>query len=316
MAGGTMQRDDFGPLMFSTLTTIFGEELSKVVEGQWKWLFNELTSKRAYETELGLIGMGLPSRKAELEAPRPDSMRLGRPIKYINTTFAQETRLSKEARDDDQYGKLARMWMPEMTKNFGILKDYQGASFFDNGFTYQGYEPDGVALFSTAHPLLNPTTTASTSSNRSATDAALSVSALANARAIGRKTLTESGKKQPIIFTKLVVGPSQQQLAEELVYSPLKPGQFPGGTQPNDINYNYNKFDPMIWDYLDEDANPSAWYLAADKSQLKFKHYLREALNDDFDIDKRVRAFIYLMFTRYSMGFSDWRGTFASRGTG
>lgn len=309
MAGGTMQVKDFAPLLYAGLHTIFTEaDDDELALNEWQDIFTEMESKSLYEVMLGLIGADLPSRKAELEAPRPTSLRLGRGIKFINTTFAQEMRISKELQMNDQYKRIVREIIPEMRRNFKILKEYQAAAFFNLAFAVRGYEPDGVALFSTAHPLIG----GGTSSNRSATDAALSVTSLAAARATMENTLTESGKKTPIIPKTLVVTANQRQLAEELVYSPLKPGQFPGGTQPNDINYNYEKFDVKVWHYLDNQLTGNAWFLTGSKKSMKFIHFLREPLNDDYDVDKRVRAFNYLMFTMYSFGFRDWRGAYGS----
>ena len=313
MAGGTIGREDFRLLMADGLNVIFDEAYEKIPAPQWSQFFKDEPSSKMYEVELGMVGMGLPGVKTELAAPRVDQPKMGRPVRYVHTTYGVETRLSVEAKDDDRYGKLARAIIPEMTRTFGILQEYQHASIFDLGFSAQGYEPDGVSLFNTAHPLV----AGGTSSNRSATDAALSYTSLNAARVILRKTLTESRKLTPYTAHVLVVSPSNQTLAEELTLSTLKPGQFAGGTQPNDINA-FNRTNPLkvvVWDYLDESVNPNGWYLMSEKDAIKLKHFTREKLNSESDYDKRVRALIFLMFARWSFGFSDWRGMYGSRGS-
>lgn len=319
MAGGIITSSDFLPLMADGLRMLYEEETEKYPLSQWMSIYNELDSERQFEVELGLIGMGLPSFKAELSRPRVDQPQLGRPVKYRNYTYALETGLSLEAKNDDRYGKLARMIVPEMTRNFKILKEYQAASLFVLGFNTQGYEPDGVSFFNTAHPLILGGGT--TSSNRNATDAALSVTALGNLRTILRKTRSESNKLQPLTANLLVVGPSNITLADEITKSSLKPGQFPGGTQPNDINVFQQSagtfpLTPITWDYLDETVNPGAYYLGPkDKAESRVKMYLREKLTPDTDYDKGARVLKFFMFTRYSLGFSDWRGWSGSRGS-
>jgi hypothetical protein len=319
MAGGTIARDDYRLLMADGIQALFDENVEGIPDAQWSRIFKRETSDKLYEVRLGMVGMGLPTLKSELQSPRVDQPKQGRPVKYVHTTYAMETRLSVEAKNDDRYGKLSRMIVPEMTRNFSLLQEYQHADIFNLGFTTQGYEPDGVSLFNTAHPLVNGVIGGVTTvSNRSSTDAALSITSLAAARTTLRKTRTESGKLTPLTAKYLVVGPSQLSLAEEIVRSTLKPGQFTGGTQPNDQNVfgpagNYH-LEIICWDYLDESLNPNAWFLLADTPSLKFMHFDREKLTSDTDIDKRIRAIIFLAFARYSFGFDDWRGAYASKG--
>lgn len=313
MAGGTISRHDFQQLMQDGLHHLFEEANDKIPDTQWDDMFRVMPSKRAFETALGLVGMGMPSLKHELEPPKADSPRQGRPVKFVHSTFAQKCLLSREAKDDDRYGKLAQMIVPEMRRNFHRLQEYTHISLLDLGWTTQGYEPDGVSLFNTAHPNVRG---GGTWSNRLATDTALSIEALKAIRVLGRKTKSESGKLTPITFRHLWVGPANEQLAHELVDSDLKPGQFAGGTAPNEKNFQKGRFQVHVLDYLDETTNPNAWFVSADKEETGFIHYTREKLNDDLDYDKQVRAFIYLMFERYSLGFTDPRGWAGSKGTG
>ena len=318
MAGGTVTMQDFGPI-FVGFSRVFTEAQKNIPTSEWMDIYNIESSDKMYETYLGLVGMGLPSRKAELERPRVDSPMMSYAVKFIHNTFALVTRMSKLAKMYDKSGQVARQLMPEVVRNFKILSEYQHAAIFNLGFTAQGYEPDGVSFFNTAHPLINGQAgggpnTLLTSSNRSATDQALAVGSLFNMTTIMQRTLTESGKLDPRIPSRLVTGPGQQQLVSELLDSQLKPGQFPGGTQPNDININYKALTPKIWHYLDEITLPSAFYVGQSKEDTKLIHFDAEKLNDDMDYDKLARVFYWAAFAQWSYGFTDWRGWTGSRG--
>lgn len=320
MAGGTMIREDFGPLL-TGIAQVVEEEMALVPTREWMRFFNVEGSDKIYELFLQLVGFGLPSRKASLERPIVDSPKLGFAVKFVHSTFAIMCRMSVELKMDDQTGRLVKA-VPKMAKQgFGVLSEYQHADIFNLGFVTNGYEPDGVSLFNTAHPLVDggsggQATPAYTSSNRSATDAALSVSSLWNARVIGQRTLSNSGKLEPRTFNRLIVGPGQSQIAAELTRSILKPGQFAGGTQPNDININHGEWTTEIWNYLDETTLPGAWYVAQPKEQTGLVHYDREKLTDARDVDVLARVLYWAWFTRYSYGYHEWRAVYGSRGSG
>lgn len=320
MAGGTMIREDFGPLL-TGIAQVVEEAMGLRPKEEWKRFFNVETSDKIYELFIQLVGMGLPSRKASLERPIVDSPKLGYAVKFVHTTFAMMSRMSVELKMDDHTGRLIRA-IPRMVKDgFEVLAEYQHADIFNLGFTVQGYEPDGVSLFNTAHPLIDggsggQSSPQYTTSNRSATDAALSGSSLWNSRVVMERTLSNSGKLEVRTPTRLIVGTGQSQLAAELTRSPLKPGNTVGSYQPNDINVNNGEWAVDIWHYLDDTTLPGAWYAAQPKEDTGLIHYDREKLTDARDVDILARVLYWAWFSRYSYGFHEFRGLYGSQGTG
>lgn len=294
--------------MADGLKMIFDEQ-TQDLEEEFNDVFKMETSDKAYETELGFVGMGAPALTEETEPPRYDSTKQGRPVTYINNKYMLGMAVSYEAKDDDRYGKIANSVVPELAVSFKVERNQQAADILNNGFTVQGYEPDGVALFSSAHPLIGGN--GNTFSNLLTLP--LGTAGLQSGRTRLRLTRSESYKKIPKIPRTVVVGPSLESLAEEMIKGALKPGQFPGGTQPQDPNVFYNKLQIVVMNYLRDDGT---WIMAADKKYLKLKWFERKKLYNRTKIDDEIEAVKLIAGARWAKGFSDWRGLCAYAGTG
>lgn len=313
---GSVTRSDFAALMgpAAAIKVLYDDYTgTNVPLQQFRKIFNIESSDGAYETELGTVGIGQPALKRELEQVRFDKPKQGRPVTYINNTFALGVSISKEAVDDDRSKKLAQMMGPELGRVFKIEMEIQAAAIFGNAFTFQGYEPEKTPptpLVSTNHRLIRPSALGASNSNQ--VQAALSYTALSTARQLGRRNLTESGKRDPIIYKYLVVAPGNQTLAETLVRSTLVPGQFTGGTQPNDVNVLGPQLEVVVLDYIPDDGR---WFMLTEKGMHKLKWFDREMPTSDTDYDKKIRAMLFLTFARWALGFSDYRGVLGSSGS-
>jgi hypothetical protein len=308
MAGGYTTRSDFRALMADGLKIIF-DDYTQDLEEEFNDIFNMETSERAYETELGFVGLGGPSLTAETELPRYDGPKQGRPVTYINNKYALGVAVSYEAKEDDRYGKIASSIVPELTRSFKVERNQQAADILNNAFTYQGYEPDGVALCSSAHPLIVPGGTYVSN----LLSLPLGVAGLQAARARLRRTRSESNKIMPMIGETLCVGPSLESLAEELLQSTLKPGSSGYTTQPNDKNVMMGKFKIKVMNYLRDDGT---YFVTCAPSKTKLKWFDRKKLYNRTKLDDEVEAVKMIAFARWAKGFSDWRGIVGYLGTG
>lgn len=303
MAGGVIVRNDFRAFMATGLKVIFDENIKDMKE-EFTDFFAMETSDKAYETELGFVGMGAPSYNAELDLPRMDAPRQGRPVTYIATKFGLGCAISFESKADDRYNKIANSIIPEIALSFKRERNTQAANLLNNAFTNMGYEPDGVPLISNAHPLVR----GGTFSNL--LTAPLSTAGLQAARTRLRKNLTESGKIQPLTGTTLIVPPSLESLAEELVKSTQKPGQTGAGaggvTTPSEVNLPWQRgLKVVVMNYLTDSGQ---WFLCADKEYRKIKWFDRMKLTPTTIIDDEIQAIKFYSRARWSYGFSDWRG--------
>lgn len=299
-----IMRSDFPALMVEGTRVLFNEAYEEGPK-EFEQLYTMANSEREFEVSMGMVGLGgrIP-RKPEGEPIRYRQPQQGRPVVFVHQTFSLGVAISLEAKEDDRSGMIARLMIPELARTMAVTREIDGVDLLNNGFTLMGYEPDGVSLFSTAHPLIG----GGTFSNRSATDAALSITSLQTARAQGRRVLTESGRRFPVVFDTLYVPPELESLAEELVTSANKPT---GGALQGERNVMQNKFKVVVLNYL---TDVNAWFLGSPQGRRNFIWYNRVLPQfkswDDLDADilkSKTRA-------RWSRGFTDPRGWYASQG--
>jgi hypothetical protein len=82
------------------------------------------------------------------------------------------------------------------------------------------------------------------------------------------------------------------------------------GTANNDLNIYKGMFDIMAWEYL---SSTTAWFLLDQRNHLLTWYWrIRPEFKTDnaFDSD----AALYKTRVRFSYGWSDWRGTWGSKG--
>lgn len=295
--GSTVVRTDFPALMAKSLKLIFDENTQNLKEELFDLIHQE-TMEGAYDIELGQVGLGSPSINAELEGPRYDAPKQGRGVIYIATKYAQGVRISFEAKEDDQFGKIANSIVPDLTAAFKVERNQQLADLFNNAFVFQGYEPDGKSLVATDHPSIR----GPVRSNRLTLP--LSIAGLQQARLRFRQYLTESGKKMPLIGRHIICGQSDESLAMELTRSTNKPGQG-FTTQPNDINTEKDQWTVHVANYLTDDTR---WFALTDKAEHKLKWKDRKKLYRKTVIDEENESVALIARARWVVGFSEWCG--------
>jgi hypothetical protein len=67
----------------------------------------------------------------------------------------------------------------------------------------------------------------------------------------------------------------------------------------------------VVWSKL---TDSDAWFLLTDKSQAGLVFYDRNNLETDSDRDFKTKDFMYSVYTRFSVGWTDWRGIFGTPG--
>ena len=303
MPPAAILRPNYRALMAPGLNVIFNTSLLAIQE-QISPIFKIMPSKKAFETELGMIGLGAPGLVAEFDIPKYDAPALDRPVQYVHNKYGLGVQISKEAYDDDQYGLLAKSIAPALARSFERERNTQAATILSNGFNVNGYEFDGVPLFSANHPLPR----GGVQSNVLTTP--LSVAGLQAARTRLRKNLAPDGVITPLMPKYLIVGPSLESLADELILSAMKPGQTGTGaglvTTPSEVNIPAQRgLTKVVLDYLPDRGE---YFVAAGMDDRMFKWYDRQKPETDDDWDKEAQALKYYCFARWSFGFSDFRG--------
>ena len=173
----------------------------------------------------------------------------------------------------------------------------------NNAFNSQYVGGDGVSLLNTAHPLVS----GGTNSNTPSTPADLNETSLENAVIQIAAWTDERGLLIAARPKKLIVPPALMFVATRLLETELRVG-----TNNNDINALKNNGSiPEGYTVNHFLTAPNAWFLTTDVPN-GMKHFERVPLQNSMDGDFDTGNVRYKSRERYSFGYSDPLGMYAS----
>jgi phage major head subunit gpT-like protein len=214
--------------------------------------------------------------------------------------------ITEEAIEDNLYDSLSARYTKGLARAMAYTKQIKAAAVLNNGFSANYVGGDGVALFSTSHPLVN----GATNSNRPSTAADLNETSLEAAVIQIAAWTDERGLLIAAKPRKLVIPPALQFVATRLLETKLRVG-----TNNNDINALMNNGSISegytINHYL---TDTNAWFLTTDVPN-GLKHFVRTPLSNSMDGDFDTGNVRYKSRERYSFGWSDPLGVFGSPGS-
>jgi len=286
------------------LNALFGMEYARYGE-EHKEIYETETSERSFEEETKLSGFSAAPVKNEGSAIAYDNGQEAWTARYNHETIALGFSLTEEAIEDNLYDSLSARYTKALARAMSYTKQVKAAAVLNNGFSSNYPGGDGVALFSTAHPLVS----GGTNSNTPTTQVDLSETALENAVIQIAAWTDERGLLIAARPRKLIVPPALQFVATRLLETQLRPG-----TNDNDVNAIVNNGSIpegyTINHYL---TDTNAWFLTTDVPN-GMKHFVRIPLQNSMDGDFDTGNVRYKSRERYSFGFSDPLGMFASQG--
>jgi hypothetical protein len=287
------------------LNALFGLEYAKYGE-EHKEIYETETSERSFEEETKLSGFSAAPVKNEGSAIAYDNAQEAWTARYNHETIALGFSLTEEAIEDNLYDSLSARYTKALARAMAYTKQVKGAAVLNNGFTGGVYAGgDGVALFSTSHPLIS----GGVNSNTPATAADLNETSLEAAVIQIAAWTDERGLLIAAKPNKLVVPPALQFTATRLLETELRVS-----TADNDINALKNNGSipgGFCINHFLTDTN--AWFLTTDVPN-GMKHFVRTPLSNNMDGDFDTGNVRYKSRERYSFGFSDPLGMFASPG--
>ena len=288
------------------LNALFGLQYATYGE-EHKEIYETEKSERSFEEETKLSGFSAAPVKNEGSAIAYDNAQEAFTARYNHETIALGFSITEEAVEDNLYDSLSARYTKGLARAMAYTKQVKAASILNNGFTGGVYAGgDGVALFSTAHPLIS----GGTNSNRPSTNSDLNETSLENAVIQIAAWTDERGLLIAAKPRKLVVPPALQFVATRLLETNLRVG-----TADNDINALKNNGSIpegyTINHYL---TDTNAWFLCTDVPN-GLKHFERMALTTGMDGDFDTGNVRYKARERYSFGFSDPLGVFGSPGS-
>ena len=287
------------------LNALFGLEYARYGE-EHKEIYETETSERSFEEETKLSGFTAAPVKNEGQAIRYDNAQEAWTARYNHETIAQGFSLTEEAIEDNLYDSLSARYTKALARAMAYTKQVKAAAVLNNGFsnTYAG--GDGVALFSTAHPLVSGGTNSNTPSTQvDLNETSLEAAVIQIAAWTDERGLLIAAKPK-----KLIVPPALMFVADRLLETELRVG-----TNDNDINAIKNMGavpEGYTVNHFLTDTN--AWFLTTDVPN-GMKHFVRTPLQNSMDGDFDTGNVRYKARERYSFGWSDPLGVWGSSGS-
>jgi hypothetical protein len=286
------------------LNALFGLEYKRYGE-EHKEIYETETSDRSFEEETKLAGFSAAPVKNEGQAIRYDNAQEAWTARYNHETIAMGFSITEEAMEDNLYDSLSTRYTKALARAMSYSKQVKAANILNNGFNAAFPGGDGVSLFSTAHPL----TSGGTNSNRPTVASDLNETSLEAAVIQIAAWTDEKGLLIAAKPRKLIVPPALMFVATRLLETNLRVG-----TTDNDINALKNNGsipEGYAVNHFLTDTN--AWFLKTDVPN-GLKHFVRVPLATSMDADFDTGNNRYKARERYSFGWSDPLGMFASPG--
>ncbi len=287
------------------LNALFGLEYT-TYQQEHKEIYETEKSERSFEEETKLSGFSAAPVKDEGSAIAYDNAQEAFTARYNHETIALGFSITEEAVEDNLYDSLSARYTKALARAMAYTKQVKGAATLNNAFSSAYVGGDGVALISTAHPLVS----GGTNSNRPTTASDLNETSLENAVIQIAAWTDERGLLIAARPKKLVIPPALQFTATRLLETNLRVS-----TADNDINALKNNGsipEGYTINHFLTDSN--AWFLMTDVPN-GLKHFERAALANSMDGDFDTGNVRYKSRERYSFGWSDPLGIFGSPGT-
>jgi phage major head subunit gpT-like protein len=272
----------------------------------WESVFNLDSSQRAYEEDLSWAGFEQFQNYGELEDIELRDANEGYKTRYVHRKWGLGYQLSRELVDDNLYSGTIDQFPAMLARAARATKETVAASIFNLGFTGGPTGGDGETLFSTGHPFAGAA--GGTGANTFSTARELSHSALKEALTALKRTRADDNIFSPIIPRVLLVPDALEHRANEI----LQTQQVPYSAD-NTINVLTRQgLQVVAWSYLTDDDN---WFLLAPKENTLLRYFERWPMRQVMKDREENQSMLHLAYERYSLGWSDWRGTWGVEGS-
>jgi len=300
-----MRSTDFRSIVEPILNECFDGVYDQRAD-EWSRVFTEQEGiPRNYHEEPVLYGFGAAP---QLPDGTPVSYQQGGVLflkRYVYSVYGLAFALTKVLVEDGDHIRIGQVYARHLAQSLIETKETLSANVLNNAFTGGATAGgDGVALISSAHPIVN-----GTFSNQLTTAANLSQTSLEQMLIQIRQAVDNNGKKIRLVPRQLVVAPGNVFQAEVLLKSVLR-----AGNANNDIN-------PVkSIGLLDEGAavlsrltNASSLWVQTDAPEgmkLMMRRKLEKTMEGDFETD----SMRYKATERYDVGFTDPRAMYGTAG--
>src|SRR3990167_2194970 len=292
----------FGDLLEQGFRKIFNDAF-KETERVFTQVFRMNSSSKQDERDSAVSGFGLLVPKPAGQPIQYEDPVQMYDVLYTHVTYAKGFKIEKELYDDDQYNIMNKK--PDaLGRAARRTEETQAAAIWNNAFSTTQLGGDAVPLASTVHPRADGGTS---QSNASSTGLALSETNYETVKLAMRRQRDDKGMRIDVKPTTLLVPIDLEKAANIIFNSKLR-----SNTADNDMNPYLNEVKVIPWIYL---TSATAYFLI-DSDQHQVSWFWRKKANLKQDEVFETDVALLKVRKRFSAGFSDWRGVYASRGDG
>ena len=272
---------------------------------EWTDLFDQFSSRKAFEEDVGISSFGLAAIKPEGQSVQYDTEQQAFITRYTHIVYALGFMVTREAMEDDQYDVVAEKRARGLAFSMRQTKEIVGANVYNRAFTAGYVGGDGVTLGNAAHP----NAVGGTYSNILGTAANLSEAALEQSVIDLSKFTNDRGLRIAVMPKSLHIPTDLQFEAERIMKS-----QYRIGTSNNDVSalISMGKFPGgvKINHYF---TSTTAWFLRTSVNDgMKYFSRRDDNFEEDNSFDNETAKF--KASSRYSFGWTDPRAFFGTPG--
>ena len=286
------------------LNALFGMEYQRY-ENEHAEIYDTVSSDRAFEEDVLLVGFGNAPTKVEGQGVSFDTASESYSARYTHETIALAFALTEEAIEDNLYDRLGSRYTKALARSMAHTKQVKAASILNNAFNSNFTGGDGKELCATDHPLAS----GGTLSNELSTPADLNETSLENSLIDIANFKDDRDMILALRGMKLIVPTNLQFVADRLMDTPGRVG-----TSDNDINAVRNMGmvpEGYVVNHFLTDTD--AFFIKTDCPD-GFKHFERTPLSTAMEGDFDTGNMRFKARERYSFGFSNPRAIFGSPG--
>ena len=294
-------RANFGDLLEPGLRQIFDDKYTEMPE-VFSSIFHVDSSTHDVERDSAITGFSLLEETTEGGAIQYEDPVQMYDVSYVHKKYTKGFKVSEELMEDDRYSVIKKK-PAALARACRRTTESLAATMFNNTFS-SGTGGDAKYLASVSHPRADGGTA---QSNASGSGITLTEANLNTALLAMRSQLDDKGMKIGMKADTIIVPPALEKTANILLNSTLR-----SGTADNDANYYKGLLKVISWDWL---SSSTAWFLLdSSQHELNFFWRIKPEFKQDNSFDTGMALFKSRM--RCSMGWSDWRGLWASKGDG
>lgn len=299
----TQTTSSFAKALWPGVNSWYGKSYAEIAVS-WDKLFDKFTSRRNYEEDVGISSYGLAVVKPEGSPTSFDAERQGFTSRYTHVVYSLGFIITRELFDDDLYDVVGQKKAQGLAFSIRQTKEIVGANVYNRAFSGSYVGGDGVALCVSNHPNIaggtasNVIATASDLSEASLEQAWIDIAGFRNDRGL-----------------QILVTPKSLIIPKELNFEAARILKSDGrvGTPNNDPNVL--KMQGVIPEIVTNRylTDTDAWFIRTDVKD-GMKYFERDAdeftMDNDFDTENAK----FKARSRYSFGWTDWRGIYGSAG--